>query len=383
MKEEPSDILAVDDIEDNLLLVETILDDADYRLTFAHDGPEALAKIAESPPDLLLLDVMMPGMNGYEVTRKIRQNPDLPYIPILLLTAHDHVSLVEGLDAGADDFIRKPFDIDELSARVRSLLRMKQAMDMQTYMIQQRDDFMARLTHDLRTPLVAANRMLAFCNDEAFGPVADEAKTAIAETINNNEQLLGMVNTLLEVYRHDAGHKALTMSAFNLYDLTSAIVNELSPLATEKQLSLQLSDSNGKPIADTSAFEMQGDVLEIRRTVTNLIGNAIKFTDQGSIRVQLEHLERSPTCLSLTNEGLVQVPWVSLKVIDTGVGMSSADQAEVFEWFRQGKQRRSGSGLGLHLANRIAKMHGGGIQVTSELNQGSVFTLFLPIKSDY
>lgn len=129
-KSEPKNILAIDDIEDNLLLVEMILDNANYHLTVARSGPEGLAKIAESIPDLLLLDVIMPGMNGYEVAQKIRQDSDLPYIPILLLSAHDHVSLVEGLDTGADDFIRKPFDIDELTAKVRSLLHAKQAIDM-------------------------------------------------------------------------------------------------------------------------------------------------------------------------------------------------------------------------------------------------------------
>ena len=228
-------ILAVDDSVDNLFLVETVLDDNEYHLDSAKSGKEALTRIEASPPDLVLLDIMMPGMDGYEVTRRIRQATQLPYIPILLLTAHDHVSLVEGLDAGADDFIRKPFDIEELQARVRSLLRMKAAMDGQSYMIRQRDDFVARLTHDLRTPLVAANRMLTFCKNESFGQVAKDAKEAITETIQNNQQLLDMVNTLLEVYRHDAGHKSLTMTALNLCDIATDVVNTLKPLADRSE----------------------------------------------------------------------------------------------------------------------------------------------------
>ena len=123
-------ILAVDDIPDNLFILETILDDVDtYQLDCVDNGEAALAYVAETPPDLILLDVMMPGMDGYEVTRRIRQNKQLPYIPILLVTAHDQSSLSEGLDSGADDFIRKPFDIDELMARVRSLVRLKQSLD--------------------------------------------------------------------------------------------------------------------------------------------------------------------------------------------------------------------------------------------------------------
>lgn len=375
----PSRILAVDDSPDNLFLIETVLDAVEYDLTFAENGREALSKIEQSPPDLVLLDIMMPEMNGYEVTQQIRQNEALPYIPILLLTAHDHVSLVEGLDAGADDFIRKPFDIEELMARVRSLLRMKQAMDARSYMIRQRDDFVARLTHDLRTPLVAANRMLTFCRNESFGTVADEAKAAIAETIDNNEQLLGMVNTLLEVYRHDAGHKSLTVTTFNLCELASKVVDELKPLAQEKQLLLKLTDGNGRPIEGCSSYRMLGDVLEIRRVLTNLIGNAIKFTDQGHICVQLEQLSEPPSQLPQNGKTPYAMSWFALKVIDTGIGISQEDLAEIFEWFRQGKQRRSGSGLGLHLSSRIAKMHGGFIDVSSEVDQGSMFTLFLPV----
>jgi two-component system sensor histidine kinase/response regulator len=377
---EKSHILAVDDSPDNLFLIETVLDTSQYHLTFAENGREALDKVLESPPDLILLDIMMPGMNGYEVTQHIRQYSHLPYIPILLLTAHDHVSLVEGLDAGADDFIRKPFDIEELQARVRSLLRMKQAMDMQTYMIRQRDDFVARLTHDLRTPLVAANRMLAFCKNGSFGEVADEAKQAIAETINNNEQLLSMVNTLLEVYRHDAGQKSLTITPFNLYEMTAIVVNELKPLAADKRITLQLSDPAGEPIVDPAPFEIQGDVLELRRVVTNLVGNALKFTDNGHVRVQLERLNAPPAKVPDGVVAEADTDWLALKVSDTGIGISADDQAEIFEWFRQGKQRRSGSGLGLHLSCRIARLHGGFIDVTSELDQGSTFTLLLPIQ---
>ena len=372
-----SHILAVDDSPDNLFLIETILDEVEYDLTCAQDGREALCKVEQSPPDLILLDIMMPGMSGYEVTRQIREDSSLPYIPILLVTAHDQTSLVEGLDAGADDFIRKPFDIEELQARMRSLLRLKRAMDDQAYIIRQRDDFVARLTHDLRTPMIAANRMLQFCKDEAFGCVADEAKEAIAETIENNKQLLNMVNTLLEVYRHEAGHKALTDISLNLYEIASAVVNELRPLADDKKLDCKIIDVDGKPIQDAKAYRIRGDAMELRRVITNLVGNAIKFTDEGHIHLQLQSVTQVPPQITgQTNSQFDQ--WLVLHVIDTGVGISPEDKAEVFKWFRQGKQRRSGSGLGLHLAYRIVTMHGGFIDVDSTLNQGSKFTVYLP-----
>lgn len=372
-------VLAVDDSPDNLFLLETILDGAEYNLTCLESGQEALAEVNQSPPDLILLDIMMPDMNGYEVTRKIRQNDSLPYIPILLITAHDHTSLVEGLDAGADDFIRKPFDIEELQARIRSLLRLKRAMDSQAFMIRQRDDFVARLTHDLRTPLIAANRMLQFCQEEAFGEVADDAKVAIGETIRNNKQLLNMVNTLLEVYRHEAGHKTITRVPFNLHDTVAAVVSELVPLADEKHLVLKLTDSNGNPIEDTKPYQMRGDTMELRRVITNLIGNAIKFTDEGHVHVQLGKSDQPPSQAMSSDVATSADYWLVLTVTDTGIGISPEDQAEIFKWFRQGKQRRSGSGLGLHLSHRIAKMHGGFIHFSSVTDQGSEFTLYLPV----
>lgn len=374
---EVSRILAVDDSPDNLFLIEAVLDEADYALTCVEDGRAALQQIATEPPDLILLDIMMPGMNGYEVTQHIRQDPSLPYIPILLITAHDQMSLVKGLDTGADDFIRKPLDIEELQARIRSLLRLKRAMDAQDSMLRQRDDFVARLTHDLRTPLIAANRMLQFCHDEAFGSVANEAKAAIAETIRNNQQLLNMVNTLLEVHRHEAGQKALTLTSLNLHGLAMTVISELSPLAQAKHLHLTLTDADGHAVKNLEAYRMRGDAMELRRVITNLIGNAIKFTDEGYVQVQLDR--HTQAVVQSTNEANSAVSnWLSLKVIDSGVGISSEDQTEIFKWFRQGKQRRSGSGLGLHLAYRIAQMHGGFIKVDSVVNEGSTFTLCLP-----
>ncbi|MEL6319799.1 MAG: hybrid sensor histidine kinase/response regulator [Cyanobacteria bacterium J06626_14] len=368
-----SRILAVDDSPDNLFLIETILDEVEYDLTCVERGSEALSQVAKAPPDLILLDIMMPEMNGYEVTRRIREDGSLPYIPILLVTAHNQTSLVEGLDAGADDFIRKPFDIDELQARMRSLLRLKRAMDDQAHMIRQRDDFVARLTHDLRTPIIAANRMLQFCRDGVFGSVADEAKDAIAETIQNNKQLLGMVNTLLEVYRHEAGHKALTDISVDLHEITAAVVNELRPLANDKKLDLKVIDVG----EDIKAYRTRGDAMELRRVITNLVGNAIKFTDKGHVHLELQVTVQTPP--EVSSQG-VPIPdrWIILRVKDTGIGIAPEDQAEVFKWFCQGKQRRSGSGLGLHLAYRIVAMHGGFIDVDSTLNQGSTFTVYLP-----
>ncbi|MGD1867020.1 MAG: response regulator [Phormidesmis sp.] len=223
-------ILAVDDVPDNLFIIESILGGEEgHELTCVSNGQSALEYVSQQPPDLILLDVMMPDMDGYEVTKRIRQNKDIPYIPILLVTAHDQSSLSAGLDSGADDFIRKPFDIDELMARVRSLLRLKHSLDEQTAMIRQRDDFVARLTHDLRTPLVAANRMLHLSLQGVFGEPPEEMSEAIGSVITNNESLLQMTNTLLQVYRHEAGQKKLAKTPLSIYMLSREVVKELKP----------------------------------------------------------------------------------------------------------------------------------------------------------
>ncbi len=373
----PYKILAVDDSPDNLFLIETILDDPTYAITSVNSGQAALEIVCKAPPDVILLDVMMPELDGYEVTRMIRQEPDLPYMPILLITAHDQSSLVQGLDAGADDFIRKPVDVNELRARVRSLLRLKRSMDAQTHMMRQRDDFVARLTHDLRTPLVAANRMLKLCRDGTFGPVAVDTDQALASIIDSNNHLLSMVNTLLEVYRHEAGHKTLTRSPVNLLALAETVVQELNPLAIAKGLTCQLV-TQPPPTSAPCLWGVTGDYLELRRVVTNLVDNAIKFTDRGSITVTLSQSQQLPPEIAEQPLPSTTNTWFLLSVEDTGMGISTADQAEIFQWFRQGNHRRAGHGLGLHLTQRIAKLHGGLIGVTSTPGQGSCFTLYLP-----
>jgi signal transduction histidine kinase len=358
-------ILAVDDTRDNLILVQTILESEGYEIDLVADGTTALQHVQQSPPDLILLDVMMPGIDGYEVTRRIRNNPAISYIPILLITAFHESSVVEGLDAGADDFIRKPFDTDELLARVRSLLRLKHSLDEQKKMARQREDFVSRLTHDLRTPLVAADRMLDLFQQETFCKISPEMKQAIAVMIRSNQNLMQMVNTLLEVYRFEAGKKTLNWESCNLAEIIQEVVSELTPLASEKNLTLKIDTSELEPKEDAGV--MMGDALEIRRVFNNLIGNAIKFTDTGGVKIRIS--EKS------ANQNK---DWITITVEDTGYGIAPEDQGGIFERFRQGRNKRSGSGLGLHLSSRIVEGHGGKIAVASELGQGTVFTIELP-----
>ena len=349
-------ILVVDDSPDNLFLVQTILEEEGYHITLAEDGRTALNYIEQSSPDLVLLDVMMPGMDGYEVTQRIRKNQQLPFIPILLITAYDQPSVVQGLDTGADDFIRKPVEVDELLARVRSLLRLKHSVDERDQIARQREDFVSRLTHDLRTPLVAADRMLSLFQQGALGEQSPPMAEAISTMARSNRNLLAMVNTLLEVYRYEAGRKSLIFSPVDLRELLKEVVQELSPLADEKALALKIK------LDEQSSAKVVGDRLELHRVFTNLIGNAIKFTEAGSIDVNLKP----------------DSSWVVVEVKDSGPGITPEDQLMLFERFRPGSHKRSGSGLGLHLSRRIVEAHQGKIEVQSALGRGSSFIVYLP-----
>ncbi len=360
-------ILVVDDIFDNLLVIETILEDEGYEIEIQENSTLALKMVEESPPDLILLDVMMPEIDGYEFTRRIRQNQKLPFIPILLITAYDSISVVEGLDAGADDFIRKPVDADELQARVRSLLRLKHSIDERDHMAGLRQDFVSRFTHDLRTPLAASNRILKLLREGRFFEISPDIEQIFTTMITSNDDLLHMVNSLLEVYRYEADCKKINFDQINIYDLVRDVVQELAPLAEEKELILKsnLEKLENYHTENSELHTIFADRIEIKRVLTNLIGNAIKFTQTGFIEVNLQ-----------LNSDTVQI-----KIKDTGAGIAPEEQAILFERFRPGKHKNSGSGLGLYLSRRIIEAHKGSINVESESGNGSTFTIGLP-KSD-
>lgn len=369
-------ILVVDDSPDNVFLIKTILEEEGYTVSTAEDGFSALAQLQASPCDLVLLDLMMPGMDGYEVTRRVRGEMKLQqYIPILLITAHDAPNVAHGLDLGADDFIRKPVTMDELLARVRSLLRLKHSMDERDEIARQREDFVSRLTHDLRTPLVAADRMLALFQQGALGDLSPQMHEVITIMARSNINLLSMVNTLLEVYRFEAGRKTLAFQPVNISQLLDEVIGELNPLAQEKGLVINR-DFEAVSISSIAT----GDRLELHRLFTNLIGNAIKFTTSGSVTIRIKSITLSnhqDTSSSANNSN-----YINVEIADTGPGIPLEEQATLFERFRQGSHKIAGSGLGLYLSRRIVEAHQGSIFVHSEIGKGSVFTVSLPVKSE-
>ncbi len=356
-------LLVVDDRPDNLFLIQSILEGAGYQVELASSGAEALHQIESTPPALVLLDVMMPDVDGYEVTRRLRHVSDMPFIPILLMTAYDQPSVVKGLDLGADDFVRKPIEVEELLARVRSLLRLKQSIDERDFIARQRQDFVSRLTHDLRTPLIAADRTLEMILQENLGPVSDEIKQVLPQLARSNHHLLELVNKLLQVYRFEAGVQKLHFGQVDLAALLSEVVSELAPLAQDKQIPIYQE-------VDPELPSIEGDRLELRRVLINLLDNAIKFTKTGQISLSLR-----PAIAACTAP-----EFVLIKVTDTGIGMPAAQQQVLFEPFSASQCQNGGSGLGLYLSRYIVEAHQGSVTVLSQPATGSCFTICLPVK---
>ncbi|WP_103124286.1 hybrid sensor histidine kinase/response regulator [Nostoc cycadae] len=373
----PDKILVVDDSPDNVFLIKTILEEEGYIVSTAENGIVALTHLQASPCDLVLLDLMMPGMDGYEVTRRIRGEMNLQqYIPILLITAHDAPNVARGLDLGADDFIRKPVTVDELLARVRSLLRLKHSMDERDEIARQREDFVSRLTHDLRTPLVAADRMLMLFEQGALGQLSSQMQEALTIMARSNTNLLSMVNTLLEVYRFEAGRKTLAFQSVDLKQLIAEVVGELTPLAQVKALTIKQEYAE-----ELTSSNIMGDRLELHRLLTNLIGNAIKFTESGQVAIRLSSVqENNEISASRLSSSTPSGDYINIVVADTGSGIPPEEQTTLFQRFRQGSHKSSGSGLGLYLSRRIVEAHQGQIFVNSVLGKGSEFLVRLPIK---
>lgn len=357
-------VLVVDDVPENLSLIDAILQSQGFEIIKANNGVLALEKIRISPPHLILLDVMMPEIDGYQLTQKIRQDSNLPYIPILLISTDDQASVIKGLALGVDDFIRKPLHIGELIARVRSLLQLKHSIDEREQMVRIREDFVSRLTHDLRTPLVAAERMFSLMQQGVLGELSENLLEVIDAMTRNNRNLLQMVNNLLEVYLYEADRKTLDYTEVDLLAIILEVIRELQPLADEKHLPLDFL------WAAKAKYTLMGDKLELRRMATNLITNAIKFTDSGSVNVSLSIDDRELKQLIFT-------------VTDTGIGITEEEKICLFDIFPTNHQRCVSSGLGLYLSRQIIEKHRGKITVDSQLDQGTTFTVYLPLNLEY
>ena len=220
-----------------------------------------------------------------------------------------------------------------------------------------RDDFIATLTHDLRTPLLAAIQTLSFFLSGMLGDIDEKQKLLLTTMQKSNEDLLGLVNALLEVYKYDADKLVLAKTDFNIYDLAYQVYMELKPLAEAKNITFGIN-------CDDKNLHINADRSELRRVICNLCGNAINYTqNDGKVTI------------TLTNDGCDLI----FSVADNGCGIPQEDIPNLFQRFSQGtsKKRSTGTGLGLYLSRQIIESHGGKIWLESKVNKGSEFSFLL------
>lgn len=365
-------ILIVDDEEVDRMAVRRFLrtSEVETQIAEATNYQEAKEKMLNELFDCIFIDYRLPDRDGLTLVREIRQQGIR--IPLIVLTGHgDEEIAVDLMKAGASDYLNK-FRLSplRLNQALQNALRIYEAereaaiaRQQKEELAKQKEDFVSRMTHDLRTPLVAVNRMLELFQEGLYGEITSEMSRVIQVIIRSNNNLLEMVNNLLEVYCHENGEKQLNFTKLKIVESIEEVCQELAPLAQEKGLDLSLDAEN------TGEIFVTGDRLELRRVFTNLIGNAIKFTEQGYVKIHL---------IPATEEDA----FVTIVIEDSGVGISPEEVTQIFERLHSGSQQSSTSGLGLYLSRRIIDAHQGTISVTSELEQGSRFYVRLPAYKD-
>jgi DNA-binding response OmpR family regulator/anti-sigma regulatory factor (Ser/Thr protein kinase) len=368
-------ILLVDDEITNVAVLQGILASAGYRIVVARNGREALEAITQQAPDLILLDVMMPEIDGFEVCRQVKAAPQWCHIPIIIITALDEPDdYTRALDCGADDFMTKPFTVAVLLARVRGYLRAKQAMEELRTAKEAaeaaslaKSQFLANMSHELRTPLNAIIGYSEMLAEEGAGASQELYLSDMRKIYTAGKQLLALINDILDLSKIEAGKMTLSLETFDVTDMIRDVVTTIEPLLAKNANTLKVHLAN-------EVGSIRSDLTKVRQSVLNLLSNACKFTAQGSV------------ALAVTRDTIGEQDWLSVRVSDTGIGMSPEQLQQLFQPFMQADasmtRRYGGTGLGLTITQRLCHLLGGDITVESALGQGSTFTICLPAATD-
>jgi signal transduction histidine kinase len=365
----PPRILIVDDEPHNRALLEVMLAPEGFVLQAAATGEDALAMVHEEAPDLILLDVMMPGMDGYQVTAAIKDDPATSNIPIIMVTAlDDHDARMLGLNAGAEDFLSKPLDRAELRARVRNLLRLKAAIAeardarlMAEHANAAKTLFLRAMSHELRTPLNAITGYAELLELGIHGAVNADQLKDLGRIRRASEYLFRLINDVLTMARLGEGRPLRVIPV-----AINAVLAETEGLcglqAEAKGVTLTITPH----LCETS---VAADPERFQQILLNLVTNAIKFTPSGG-------------SVGITCDADDTV--MRIRVADTGVGIGVADVDRVFEPFVQVDQHltvtsQRGVGLGLSISRELARSMHGDLTLESSAGHGATFTLTLPI----
>ena len=365
MTAEPETILIVDDTPENLDILVGILKE-DYRLKVATDGQSALELAAETPPDLILLDIMMPEMDGFEVCRRLKAEPRLGDVPVIFVSAlGDLGSKVRAFTGGGVDYVTKPFQPDEVKARVVTHLELQrqrrelaESYERLRGLEKLRDNLVHMIVHDMRSPLMGITGMLEILKMELAGTLHEQHAADFEDALTSGNTLKEMISSLLDVSRMEAGEMPLDRSAVDLREVVTEAIKSLAALVKQCRVIFA-------PPEQPVTIDCDPEVT--RRIVANLVANAIKFTPRkGEVRIGLEH----------ANEA------VTITVTDTGPGIPPEYRTRIFEKFGQVEGRQGGkkysTGLGLTFFKLAVEAHGGEIGVDSEVGKGSTFWFVVP-----
>jgi signal transduction histidine kinase len=353
-------ICVIDDHPDNLDLLEQELSDAGYRVLTASDGQRGLEIIAAQCPDLVLLDIMMPGLSGHEVCKTLRRTDETAVLPIILVTAksgtHDEVL---GLDAGANDYVTKPINIETLLARIRTQLRIKQLQDelRRNYesfirLDKARQDTISMLTHDLKTPLMTVSASSKLLLDHSHQSDARRIDEIASLLLKSSQKMQELVEDFLSLARWERTGLALEIEVCDINAILREAADIFTPLIRDRGLSIQI-DVSEEP---THAF---ADPILIGRVWQNLLSNAIKYNRRGGS----------------INLAITPGPDGHLicRVSDTGLGIPPEVLPKVFEVFYRLENRRDieGTGLGLAVVKAILDGHRSDHRIRSEVGEGT------------
>lgn len=374
-----ADILIVDDIPANIQLLSQLLIENGYKVRKLISGQRALKAVELQAPDLILLDIKMPGMDGYEVCRQLKASEATCDIPIIFISALDDVfDKVKGFEAGGADYIIKPFEPVEVLARVSAQLKMQRlqqqlrcanvqlaAQNVQlSQEIQERQQAEANLrmllhavSHDLRSPLSGMSLLLRSRLNDAASNIAIDRRT-VEVMVQSCSRQLQLIESLTATQQFDVKSASLAMKPLSLPTLVQNILIERLPILNQHRVKVKQLFAADLPLVNA-------DAQQLWRVFGNLIDNAVKYNQSGFI---------------LTVEAKKEGKMIRCTVADNGAGISPQQCARLFEPYTRGVgvSLRQGLGLGLYICRQIVEAHGGDIGVDSELGKGARFWLTLP-----
>jgi len=362
-EEKKSSVLIVDDVAKNIQLVANILTKAGYGVNFSLDGSMAVEHALKGNFDLILLDIMMPGMDGFEVCRRLKENPKTSDVPIIFLTARtDDESIAKGFEMGGVDYITKPFNPRELLARVKTHIRLRQREIELKNMNHTKDIFLSIIGHDLKTPIanIVSIGDILIQGDIEVGWT--EKKELLNDITESGRQGIWLLENLLSWTRVQTGKITNNPEILNVREIVEKNINFIEAYALRKNISIEMNCSE--------KIVLNVDVNILNTILRNLLSNAVKFTGiGGAINV---------------NSTLPESKEIKLTITDNGVGIEKERLEKLFNYIGQsstpGTQNERGSGLGLILVRDLSDIIGAHIEVESHTGQGTTFTLYFNYK---